>query len=320
MLVMTSNGKVSEIEGDELKYWRSSAGQLGIILAVEMQLIREADKGKSLNMKSSLDNYGSLFTNSSSPTPQDIGNLVQAVAGRTYQVIATSDHVQFFYNFFKHDLLSVYSDFSGPAFSETLAVQYANASQYFLREYGQDVAFTGGKGPELPDDLCDFFCVGTNPCVPIDSPSGNGLLCENPLEAAAGVIEYGMQTIQAQNLATSSSVNDGFILVTPVQYVGIHLTFPSRAFPQIFGTWLKVNLMSLAAYTGLSVPGIDFRYISNSPFEFRFITPQEAAVMNPIKPFDQWKADFDSAYFGTFDDFFKPIPGEIGWLELQLAK
>jgi hypothetical protein len=41
--------------------------------------------------------------------------------------------------------------------------------------------------------------------------------------------------------------------------------------------------------------------------------------MNPIKPFDQWKADFDSAYFGTFDDFFKPIPGEIGWLELQLA-
>ena len=89
MLVMTSNGNVSEIEGDELKYWRSSAGQLGIILAVEMQLIREADKGKSLNMKSSLDSYLDQFAIQSSPTTQEIGNLVQAVAGRTYQVIAT---------------------------------------------------------------------------------------------------------------------------------------------------------------------------------------------------------------------------------------
>jgi hypothetical protein len=320
MLMMTSNGNVSEIEGDELKYWRSSAGQLGIILAVEMQLIREADKGKSLNMKSSLDRYLDQFANQLSPTTQEIGNLVQAVANRVYELIATSDHVQFIYNFYMHDLLSLYSDFSGPAFNATLSVQYATAAQQLLQVYGQDVAFTGGKGPELPNDLCKFFCEG-EPCVPIESPSGNGKLCENPLEVAAGVVTYGMQLFQAQYQVTSSSVNDGYVIESPTPYAEIALTFPSRAFPQVFGTWLMVNLMSLAAYVNISGNGIDFRYIPNAPFEFRFINPKEAAVMNPIKPFSQWKDDFNSAYFETFDNFFNPIVGEIGigWFELQLT-
>jgi hypothetical protein len=268
MFMMTSDGNVSEIEGNELNYWRSSGGQLGIILAVERQLIRGTDKGNSLNMQSSLDNYGYLFGNSSFPTPQEIGNLVQAAAGQTYKLIARSDHGQFIYNFFKHGLVSLYSDFSGPPFNATLSVQYANAAQYNLEEYGQDVEFTGGKGPELPNDLCDFFCEGTDPCVPITLPSRNGLLCEHPLEVAAGVITYGMQLIQVQNQVTSSSVNDGLIVETPVWYLEIALTFPSRAFPHIFGTWLKVNLMSLAAFMGLPGKDLGFWYIPNSPFEF----------------------------------------------------
>lgn len=59
--VMKSNGKTAEIEGDELKYWRSSGGQLGIILAVEMQLVKETEKGGTLAMKHSSDDLSYVF-------------------------------------------------------------------------------------------------------------------------------------------------------------------------------------------------------------------------------------------------------------------
>lgn len=59
--VMKSNGKTVEIEGDELKYWRSSGGQLGIILAIEMQLVKETEKGGTLAMKHSSDDLSYVF-------------------------------------------------------------------------------------------------------------------------------------------------------------------------------------------------------------------------------------------------------------------
>ena len=109
MLVMTSSGEVSEIEDeDDLKYWRSSAGQLGIILAVEMQLIRELDQGGSLNMKTSVDEFGSLLT-LPVPTPAEIGALVQSVTQRVYTEIAISDHSEFFYDFYQNKLTSYYT-------------------------------------------------------------------------------------------------------------------------------------------------------------------------------------------------------------------
>lgn len=285
---MTSNGIVSEIQGDELKYWRSSGGQLGIILAVEMQLKSEIALGQSLNMEQSNDNFISSFDNPSTPTPTEIGNLIGSVTAKVYQLIATKDHANFYYNMYTHDLASFYADFSGPPFTQALSTQYANSAQFYLNNFGLNASFTGGTKIELPNDVCDFFCDPPNvtPCVPIPSQTGPGLLCQNPLEVAAAISTFTIGSIQAQYQANSVSLNDGYLVESATKYGLVSVFFPSRALPQIFGTWLQVNLISLAAYLGQPVPGIEFKYVPNSPLEFRFINPQEeSALMNPIKPF-----------------------------------
>ena len=290
MLVMTSDGIVSEIQGDELlKYWRSSGGQLGIILAVEMQLKSEIALGRSLKMEQSNDNFSNLLS-TPSPTPAEIGNLIGSVTSKVYQLIATKDHANFYYNLYTHDLASFYADFSGPPFTQALSTQYANAAQYYLNEYGLNASFTGGTKIELPDNVCDFFCVpNVTPCVPIPSPSDQfELLCENPVEVAAAISNFIIESIKEQYQANSVSLNDGYLVDSATKYGLVSVFFPSRALPQIFGTWLQVSLSSLAAYLGQPVPGIDieFNYVPNSPLEFRFINPQEeSALMNPIKPF-----------------------------------
>ena len=289
MLVMTSNGIVSEIQGDELKYWRSSGGQLGIILAVEMQLKSEIALGQSLNMEQSNDNFISSFDNPSTPTPTEIGNLIGSVTAKVYQLIATKDHANFYYNMYTHDLASFYADFSGPPFTQALSTQYANAAQFYLNNFGLNASFTGGTKIKLPNDVCDIFCDPPNvtPCVPIPSPSDpNKLLCQNPLEVAAAISTFVIESIKPQYQANSASLNDGYLVDSVTKYGLVSVFFPSRALPQIFGTWLQVNLISLAAYLGQPVPGIEFKYVPNSPLEFRFINPQEeSALMNPIKPF-----------------------------------
>jgi hypothetical protein len=287
MLVMTSNGIVSEIQGDELlKYWRSSGGQLGIILAVEMQLKSEIALKKSLKMEQSNDNFSYLL--STPPNATEIGNLIGSVTAKVYQLIATKDHANFYYNMYTHDLASFYADFSGPPFTQALSTQYANAAQYYLNEYGLNASYTGGTKIELPTNVCDFFCVpNVTPCVPIPSPTNPiELLCENPVEVAAAISTFTIESIKVQYQANSVSLNDGYLVDSATKYGLVSVFFPSRALPQIFGTWLQVSLSSLAAYLGQPVPGIEFKYVPNSPLEFRFINPQgESALMNPIKPF-----------------------------------
>ncbi|KAL3791290.1 hypothetical protein ACHAWO_000024 [Cyclotella atomus] len=143
MPVMTSDGKTSEIEGDELKYWRSSGGQLGVILAVEMKLVREADKGGTLAMKNDVQDFSSLFADVGSPTMNEVSNLVGAVAQKVYSTIAAYDHNQFFFNYYySNQLVSFYTDFSGPPFNEALVAKYAAAAQFNLQAFGQEVAYT----------------------------------------------------------------------------------------------------------------------------------------------------------------------------------
>jgi hypothetical protein len=85
--VMTSDGKTSEIKGDTLKYWRSSGGQLGVILAVEMQLVREADKGGTLAMKNDIQDFSSLFADVNSPTVGEVYDLVSAVTQKGENIV-----------------------------------------------------------------------------------------------------------------------------------------------------------------------------------------------------------------------------------------
>eukprot|EP00804_Cyclotella_cryptica_P022887 CCRYP_005084-RA/>CCRYP_005084-RA protein AED:0.19 eAED:0.19 QI:0/0/0/1/1/1/5/0/583 len=197
MLVMTSNGKTTEIEGDELKYWRSSRGHLRVILAVEMQLIKDVEKGGTLAMKADLDDFGYVFTNPGNPTIEEITVLVGLVTQKA----------------------SYYTDFSGPPFDATLAAQYKATAQHNLQIFGHEVAYNGGSSIKVPEDLCSFLCMpGTGyppsgdcliPCDPAQIPDTGDSVCQSPLATAAVFTQATMSNLNSSSKETTASVNDG---------------------------------------------------------------------------------------------------------------
>lgn len=213
-------------------------------------------------------------------------------------------------------MASYYTDFSGPPLDAALSSKYAAAAQDNLKNFGQDVAYTGGSSIQIPSDLCSFFCVpgtgnpptgdGTIPCVPIPMPNSTELLCNNPLATAAAFAQTSISTIKASFETTASSVNDGYFghQVTDHRYISIII--PSRAFSHIFATWWAVHARAVQFFYSPAAP---FKYIPNNVLEFRFINPTETAKMNPILPFSQIKADFDNKFFNSFDNFFPPVQG-----------
>ena len=75
--------------------------------------------------------------------------------------------------------------------------------------------------------------------------------------------------------------------------------------------WWSVNALVVAKYVNESsypkIPPIG--YVPNNLLEFRLINPNKTAAMNPIMPAEQWKAEFDSMYYNSFDTFFPKMDG-----------
>ena len=316
LLVMKSNGKVVEVEGDELQFWRSSAGQLGIILAAEFQLVSEKNGGLVMS-RINTGPYLDLSTNPS-PSPSDIQEFVVNVTSSIFHTIATKDHSQFFYDWYSNTLNAYTSDFSGAPFDgeEPLRSQYQAAADGYLATYGgNDAAFTGGLQSRLPeDDLCLLLCErGTGPlfptgvpCVPLNSTLVPGmLLCEVPVEVGAAFSQSTVETLNAQFDQRKISVNDGFVVDSVLVVKTAIVFFPSRALSQLFGAWWAANAQVISG----QLPGPPFDFVPTAPLEMRFINPAETAVMNPIPTFEEWKEEFDSDVGIPFDSFFPPSPG-----------
>uniref|UniRef100_A0A7S2P4K6 FAD-binding PCMH-type domain-containing protein n=1 Tax=Skeletonema marinoi TaxID=267567 RepID=A0A7S2P4K6_9STRA len=319
LLVMKSNGKVVEVEGDELQFWRSSAGQLGIILAAEFQLVSEENGGLVM----SRENTGPYLAPGTTPSPSDIQQLVVTVTTAIFGTIAAKDHCQFFYDWYANTLNAYTSDFSGEPFDgeEPLHSQYQAAADGYLAEYGGNNAdFTGGLQSRLPvDDLCLLICEeGTGPlfptglpCVEIESTLVPGtLLCEVPVEVGAVFSQFAVETLNAQFDGRKSTVNDGFVVDSSLVVKTAIVFFPSRALPQVFGAWWAANAQVVGWASG-QLPNPPFQFAPTGPLEMRFINPAETAVMNPIPTFEEWKEEFDSdvGVPGAFDLFFPPSPG-----------
>ena len=179
MLVVTSDGDFHVISNEaELVHWRSSLGQLGIIVAVEMKLQSES-LAKIIGMNPTdgqpiLDPIkgGLQMSRDTIPfvQPADVVTTVQMIQNVTTQVYTTLeryDSVQFFFNAFTTSLSEYRTDFSGPRFSEndgnfpntTLTEHYRIATEANPIKY-QDSSFAGGAMIELSaQSICSFVCV-----------------------------------------------------------------------------------------------------------------------------------------------------------------
>ncbi len=93
MHVMLSDGSVVDIEGDELRYWCSSFGQLGLILSVEVQLHSERDGGFRMSQGSV------VFPLSRNATNAEIAVFLQQVISTIYGFLrSNASQLHFFYN------------------------------------------------------------------------------------------------------------------------------------------------------------------------------------------------------------------------------
>ena len=222
MLVLTSDGEFYEVEGDELKYWRSSAGQLGMIVAVQMKMHSEAipfisgiDPTTGVPVidqsKGGLAMEKERTTFASPANPEAFNLLIQQLSQKVFQTNALYDNAQFFYNFYTNTLAEYRANFSGPRFSGATgdfgnaekAKSYDDATKR-LAELNAEAAFTGGTLNELSEDyLCDIFCVPpTGPtgdgsqCIPIPSTFvPDQRLCKVPLEASAALSAYSLVSV-----------------------------------------------------------------------------------------------------------------------------
>ncbi|KAL3800187.1 hypothetical protein HJC23_001108, partial [Cyclotella cryptica] len=287
MLVMTSNGKTTEIEGDELKYWRSSRGHLRVILAVEMQLIKDVEKGGTLAMKADLDDFGYVFTNPGNPTIEEITVLVGLVL--------------FYY--YANQLASYYTDFSGPPFDATLAAQYKATAQHNLQIFGHEVAYNGGSSIKVPEDLCSFLCMpGTGyppsgdcliPCDPAQIPDTGDSVCQSPLATAAVFTQATMSNLNSSSKETTASVNDGYFghFVLDHKYVAVVIMWQLSSH--------RVHFILSSQHCG-EFTREQFSFLLIKVRALNFITSQ---IMH--RSF----ADFDNNFFNSFDMFFPPLQG-----------
>lgn len=339
MLVLTSDGNFRELNGDELRYWRSSAGLLGVIVAVEIsmhseeipfvsginpttgELILDEEKGGLV-----MDKERTIFG-----TPTDSAEflqLVTEVATKVYTTSASYENAQFFYVYYTNSLAEYRTSYSGPMFSggegsfadmEKFA-QYEAASKG-MADANADAAFTGGDATILSvESICASFCLpptgpppvgdGT-PCIQIPSSTDpEKHLCEVPLEASAAVSIGSLDYLDGLWDIASSTTNDGYYAIDSSALFDLALVIiPARALSSAFATWYQITTLAVTN----KLP--DTELFPNANLEFRFIDPKETAVLNPIPTMAEVKADFNERYapfYGenAFDLLIPPINGQ----------
>mmetsp|Transcript_46238 Transcript_46238/g.55654 ORF Transcript_46238/g.55654 Transcript_46238/m.55654 type:complete len:830 (+) Transcript_46238:259-2748(+) len=335
MLVLTSDGNFKEVEGEDLKFWRSSAGLLGMIIAIEMEMHSESipfvvginpssgepifdiTKGGLL-----MDRERTLFQ---SPNDEaEFPGFIQRVMEKVYNTHAIYDSAQFFFDFYSNSLAEYRTSFSGEIFSgatgpyadvEKVAKYKAHTEN--LSELYSDVSFTGGKAIDLNEEIiCQIFCLppsgpppigdGT-PCEKIPSSfDQEKFLCEVPIEVAAALSISLQDTLDGQFELASSTTNDGFFLTDPALFDLVIVILPARALSSAFGTWYGLVSSALTH----SLPNINF--FPNLNLEFRFLNPTETAVLNALPTIEETRAAFNERYnfFGpnAFDILLPPLP------------
>lgn len=270
LLVMLASGNIVEITSeDELKYWRNSAGLLGIILAVEFDLLQDT----GFEMKYDVKTY-----DMTSPSFFDtfVGDVLTAV--NTY------DHSEYFFNPYDGELLILGSGMSSTPPTNAQLKEYQRAAKNLIDQTANfDISFRGS--PKVPiSSACDLipepFCFDS--------------------QASAYIIVGAMHDVVQSDWTTSSTtVNDGFYSTSVPKFHSLDLFAPAGTFPQMIGQFL--GLFQAFSQTGSSV------YYPTGGLQFRFVNPSsKQGYLCPINPISDLEAKFLAENFFPLSVAYTP--------------
>jgi UDP-N-acetylenolpyruvoylglucosamine reductase len=252
-LVMLANGQIKEISSEEeLLYWRSSAGLLGIILGVELQVVRDTGFAMKLD---------TIDYNLNDPT------FIAQFVSDVYTKAAIYTHSEFFFNAYTGNLVVIGADNSGPIPDTPTLSGYSTAYETLIEEAG-DVSFSGGPKISIP-----------NACAIIPEP-----YCFDP-QATAYLLAMVSNSIVQQDVSQSSgTVNDGFYSTTTAPFHAVDLFAPASNLVQMVGTFLGVFQQFVSSSSPYFPSGsLQFRFVNPSP---------KAGILNPIPPIADIQSDF----------------------------
>jgi hypothetical protein len=256
LLVMLANGDVVEVtDEEELKYWRNSAGLLGIILAVEFEVIQDTGFQMELDVKTYDMNSGGFFSSI-------VTDIITAVA--------MNDHLEFFFNPYDGELLILAGNMLATPPDSARLEEYRVAAENLIKEnQGYDIAYRGA--PKYPiSSACDL----------IPEP-----FCLDSQATAYVVVGVSHDIVQSDWATAKSTVNDGYYSTVVTQFHSLDTFAPASTFPQMLGQFL--GLFQSFAQSGSSL------YYPTGGLQFRFVNPSSKhGVLSPLPPIADLEAQF----------------------------
>jgi len=287
MRVMTADGDVKIITGDELKYWRNSYGLLGLILGVEMKLVERKQHQmytKRTDMAWTEENYWNfIYDNAEADLPASISGVrrnsgsQKSIAGEFF-INLLPDKPQFL----------VYANKENGNTDErgiTNAIPANIASNYQkLREDTVEKFQHNGRipyGESIRKEGCPALYLDPFEIVNVNKFVGSRLLPTiarviNPLTFAAMTIKEFDGLVKEQR----DRSNDGFFAVkAPNTLIAAYFIKPELSF-RAFDFMRESVKRRNGQATWFNASGFSW----NQPAEFRFMKVTDDAVLQPVPP------------------------------------
>jgi hypothetical protein len=257
LLVMLANGDVMEVtDEDELKYWRNSAGLLGVILAVEFEVIQDTGFQMDLQVKT----YDMTSEGFFSSIVTDI-----------FTAVAMNDHLEFFFNPYDGELLILAANMLAASPPDSARLQeYRTAAENLINANEQyDIAYRGA--PKYPI---------TSACDLIPTP-----FCLDSQATAYIMVGVAHDFVESDWATAKSTVNDGYYSTSVTKFHSLDTFAPASTFPQMLGQFL--GLFQNFAQSGSSP------YYPTGGLQFRFVNPSsKSGILSPVPPIADLEAQF----------------------------
>lgn len=287
MRVMLHDGTIQIISGDELKYWRNSYGLLGLILGVEMQLVKRTKYQmytKAKNYEWNEANYWKfILQDAEADMPASIsggkspGGSRKSIGGEFFINVLPDTPGFIVYANKEND------DANEPGFATGVPSNIAKNYQSIRNDKVQKFVHNGKitYGESVRKEGCPALFIDPFQLINVNKLVGSKLVPTlakviEPLGFSTQTLKKLPDLIKTQRDAT----NDGFFAVkAPNTLIAAYFIRPEKSFAAM-DFMRKAQRRRNGQATWFNASGFSW----NQPAEFRFMKVTDDAVLQPVPP------------------------------------